>query len=94
MISLLAMSVAINVGVLLLLLVVACNAETSRYRRKLEASEDMPFDSDVFRAPPGYNSPQQVCSCSLSLSLTIYIDNDWIFLILVVDLGAYNPRGS
>ncbi|KMZ72870.1 Purple acid phosphatase [Zostera marina] len=54
------MSVAINVGVLLLLLVVACNAETSRYRRKLEASEDMPFDSDVFRAPPGYNSPQQV----------------------------------
>ncbi|KAJ3698864.1 hypothetical protein LUZ61_002569 [Rhynchospora tenuis] len=33
---------------------------TSTYRRRLEASVDMPFDSDVFRVPAGYNAPQQV----------------------------------
>lgn len=33
---------------------------TSAYRRKLEATADMPFDADVFRVPPGYNAPQQV----------------------------------
>lgn len=33
---------------------------TSAYRRKLEATADMPFDADVFRLPPGYNAPQQV----------------------------------
>uniref|UniRef100_A0A7N0ZS08 Purple acid phosphatase n=1 Tax=Kalanchoe fedtschenkoi TaxID=63787 RepID=A0A7N0ZS08_KALFE len=33
---------------------------TSRFVRKLQESRDMPLDSDVFRAPPGYNAPQQV----------------------------------
>uniref|UniRef100_A0A0E0BVP7 Purple acid phosphatase n=1 Tax=Oryza glumipatula TaxID=40148 RepID=A0A0E0BVP7_9ORYZ len=33
---------------------------TSEYRRKLEATVDMPLDADVFRVPPGYNAPQQV----------------------------------
>jgi acid phosphatase type 7 len=33
---------------------------TSTYRRKLEASEDMPLDADVFALPPGKNAPQQV----------------------------------
>jgi hypothetical protein len=33
---------------------------TSKYRRQLEASVDMPLDSDVFRVPAGYNAPQQV----------------------------------
>ncbi|XP_062202420.1 purple acid phosphatase 2-like [Phragmites australis] len=33
---------------------------TSKYRRKLEASEDMPLDADVFAVPPGRNAPQQV----------------------------------
>ncbi|KAL9684310.1 hypothetical protein QQ045_021745 [Rhodiola kirilowii] len=33
---------------------------TSRFVRKLEESQDMPLDSDVFRVPPGYNAPQQV----------------------------------
>jgi hypothetical protein len=33
---------------------------TSSYRRKLEATVEMPLDADVFRVPPGYNAPQQV----------------------------------
>ncbi|GER50331.1 purple acid phosphatase [Striga asiatica] len=33
---------------------------TSSFVRKFDESEDMPLDSDVFRAPPGYNAPQQV----------------------------------
>jgi hypothetical protein len=33
---------------------------TSTYRRKLEASEDMPLDADVFALPLGKNAPQQV----------------------------------
>ncbi|KAL6995745.1 hypothetical protein U1Q18_005881 [Sarracenia purpurea var. burkii] len=33
---------------------------TSGYVRKNDLSLDMPLDSDVFRIPPGYNSPQQV----------------------------------
>ncbi|KAL6599821.1 hypothetical protein ACP70R_045472 [Stipagrostis hirtigluma subsp. patula] len=33
---------------------------TSECRRKLEATADMPLDADVFRVPPGYNTPQQV----------------------------------
>lgn len=38
-----------------------CNGGiTSRYVRKLEATVDMPLDSDVFRVPCGYNAPQQV----------------------------------
>ena len=33
---------------------------TSRFVRRLEATADMPLDSDVFRVPPGCNAPQQV----------------------------------
>ncbi|GER26562.1 purple acid phosphatase [Striga asiatica] len=33
---------------------------TSSYVRPNGLSQDMPLDSDVFREPPGYNSPQQV----------------------------------
>ncbi|KAJ4792449.1 Purple acid phosphatase [Rhynchospora pubera] len=33
---------------------------TSRFQRKLEATKDMPLDSDVFSVPAGYNAPQQV----------------------------------
>lgn len=33
---------------------------TSSYKRKLEATVDMPLDSDVFKVPSGYNAPQQV----------------------------------
>ncbi|KAI7748308.1 hypothetical protein M8C21_012115, partial [Ambrosia artemisiifolia] len=33
---------------------------TSSFVRNAERSIDMPFDSDVFRVPPGYNAPQQV----------------------------------
>ncbi|KAG2631070.1 hypothetical protein PVAP13_3KG571100 [Panicum virgatum] len=42
------------------LFLVADAGVTSRYRRKLEATADMPLDADVFRVPPGYNAPQQV----------------------------------
>ncbi|KAF6154020.1 hypothetical protein GIB67_026674 [Kingdonia uniflora] len=41
--------------------VLVCNGGiTSSFVRKIEPSVDMPFDSDVFRVPPGYNAPQQV----------------------------------
>jgi hypothetical protein len=33
---------------------------TSTYRRKHQASDDMPLDADVFAVPPGRNAPQQV----------------------------------
>ncbi|GJS87685.1 purple acid phosphatase 2-like protein [Tanacetum coccineum] len=33
---------------------------TSSYVRNEEKSVDMPFDSDVFKVPQGYNAPQQV----------------------------------
>lgn len=33
---------------------------TSSYLRNDDLVHDMPLDSDVFRAPPGYNAPQQV----------------------------------
>ena len=41
-------------------LLVADAGVTSSYRRKLEATVEMPLDADVFRVPPGYNAPQQV----------------------------------
>jgi hypothetical protein len=41
-----------------------CNGGiTSSYVRNDDLSLDMPLDSDVFRVPPGYNAPQQVCFC-------------------------------
>ncbi|KAL3722572.1 hypothetical protein ACJRO7_034874 [Eucalyptus globulus] len=46
---------------------------TSPFVRKDWPSLDMPFDSDVFAAPPGYNAPQQVVSifCFSSLQKKI-----------------------
>jgi hypothetical protein len=41
-------------------LLVADAGVTSEYRRKLEATVEMPLDADVFRVPLGYNAPQQV----------------------------------
>ncbi|XP_047093607.1 purple acid phosphatase 2-like [Lolium rigidum] len=44
-----------------LLLTTTCHAgQTSEYRRQLEQAMDMPLDADVFRAPAGCNTPQQV----------------------------------
>jgi hypothetical protein len=54
---------ALGLLALAVLLATAAEAEagvTSWYRRKLEATADMPLDADVFRVPPGYNAPQQV----------------------------------
>lgn len=34
--------------------------ETSRYVRKLSASQDMPTDGEAFQIPKGFNAPQQV----------------------------------
>ncbi|XP_057966152.1 purple acid phosphatase 2 [Malania oleifera] len=57
-------SSAFAFGVLLVLVLnaaVLCNGGiTSSFVRKEEKTVDMPLDSDVFRAPPGYNAPQQV----------------------------------
>lgn len=48
---------------------------TSSFVRKEEKSIDMPFHSDVFSHPPGYNAPQQVffLACSDSIPKTIYL---------------------
>jgi hypothetical protein len=56
------MAARLLVGLLVLavLLAAAEAGVTSAYRRKLEATADMPLDADVFRVPPGYNAPQQV----------------------------------
>ncbi|CAN1255821.1 Purple acid phosphatase 2 [Linum perenne] len=50
---------------LILLLITAVittvnGGRTSSFVRKEQKSVDMPFDSDVFRLPQGYNAPQQV----------------------------------
>lgn len=58
---------SVNVAVLVVFLVVVngavlCNGGiTSSFTRRVEKTMDMPLDSDVFRVPPGYNAPQQVC---------------------------------
>ncbi|GKV21093.1 hypothetical protein SLEP1_g31111 [Rubroshorea leprosula] len=53
-ISVLVLGLVLNAAVL-------CNGgKTSRFVRKLEKTEDMPLDTDVFRVPHGYNAPQQV----------------------------------
>ncbi|XP_058110449.1 purple acid phosphatase 2-like [Magnolia sinica] len=55
-----------SVNVLLVALIVlkiaaSCDGGvTSNYNGKFEPSIDMPFDSDVFRVPKGYNAPEQV----------------------------------
>lgn len=44
-----------------LLLVELCNGGiTSEYIRGSDLPDDMPLDSDVFKVPPGPNTPQQV----------------------------------
>lgn len=50
------------VGCLILSVLELCSCGvTSAYVRNDDLSLDMPLDSDVFRVPPGYNAPQQVC---------------------------------
>lgn len=50
------------VGCLILSVLELCSCRvTSAYVRNDDLSLDMPLDSDVFRVPPGYNAPQQVC---------------------------------
>lgn len=49
-----------------------CNCGiTSSYVRNDDLSLDMPLDSDVFRVPPGYNAPQQVCFYPLHIHICI-----------------------
>ncbi|GAB2291777.1 prolyl aminopeptidase [Dionaea muscipula] len=61
-----AVSAAADVVLALLVLMmingaVMCHGGvTSRFVRRLEESQDMPFDADVFTLPPGRNAPQQV----------------------------------
>ncbi|KAH7678036.1 Acid phosphatase protein [Dioscorea alata] len=46
---------------LFLIFTLRCNGGiTSSFTRKPHPSIDMPFGSDVFKAPPGFNAPQQV----------------------------------
>lgn len=52
--TLLVLGLVLNLGVV-------CNGgKTSSFVRKVEKTVDMPLDSDVFKAPHGYNAPQQV----------------------------------
>lgn len=51
---------AVSVLVVLNTLVLCNGGITSSFVRKVEKTIDMPFDSDVFSVPPGYNAPQQV----------------------------------
>lgn len=54
-------SAGVVLGMLLIVLEVCDGGITSSYVRNDDLSLDMPLDSDVFRVPPGYNAPQQVC---------------------------------
>ena len=55
---------------------------TSRYRRKLEATADMPFGADVFRVPPGYNAPQQVRGSPASVTVPIFSRTHLVFFFI------------
>ncbi|XP_062020485.1 purple acid phosphatase 2-like isoform X1 [Rosa rugosa] len=52
--------VAATILVLILSVKLCESGITSSYLRNDDLVHDMPLDSDVFRSPPGYNSPQQV----------------------------------
>ncbi|XP_010530813.1 PREDICTED: purple acid phosphatase 10 [Tarenaya hassleriana] len=53
-------SIVLVLGLFLSGLALCNGSKTSRFIRKLEKTVDMPLDSDVFKAPPGFNAPQQV----------------------------------
>ncbi|KAI6701170.1 hypothetical protein NL676_015494 [Syzygium grande] len=56
-----ALTYCLAVLACVLIVAVFCDGgTTSPFVRKVWPSVDMPFDSDVFAAPPGYNAPQQV----------------------------------
>ncbi|XP_021827947.1 purple acid phosphatase-like [Prunus avium] len=55
-----AAAIVVVLGLVLSLVVVCNGGKTSSFVRKVEKSEVMPLDSDVFKVPPGYNAPQQV----------------------------------
>lgn len=55
---------------LVLNLAVVCNGGiTSPFVRKAEKTVDMPYESDAFQVPHGYNAPQQVYISPISLYL-------------------------
>lgn len=60
---------------------------TSSYVRNKEKSGDMPFDSDVFKVPQGYNAPQQVILlpfellCNLQFLAKILYNLLWMTLV-------------
>ena len=59
-------SLVIILGLVLNAAVVCNGGITSSFVRKVEKTNDMPLDSDVFRVPLGYNAPQQVCVAILT----------------------------
>ena len=69
-------AIAVGLGLFLNATVLCNGGRTSTFVRKLEESEDMPLDSDVFQLPSGYNAPQQVKHLQHKLFL--------IFLLLLI----------
>ncbi|KAF6168755.1 hypothetical protein GIB67_043098, partial [Kingdonia uniflora] len=74
--SFVEMGVSSFFGLLCLILcassVLVCNGGiTSSFVRKAESFVDMPFNSDVFRVPPGYNAPQQFYDLGLPLGESV-----------------------
>ncbi|WZY75041.1 hypothetical protein YC2023_021425 [Brassica napus] len=50
-------------GLVLNSLVLFCHGGiTCSHVKRLEATVDMPLDSDVLRVPPGFSAPQHMCS--------------------------------
>jgi hypothetical protein len=46
---------------------------TSEYRRKLEATVEMPLDADIFRVPPEYNVVQYAALISFLRSSAFFL---------------------
>ncbi|KAL6270022.1 hypothetical protein ACE6H2_026933 [Prunus campanulata] len=64
-----AAAIVVVLGLVLSLAVVCNGGKTSSFVRKVEKSEVMPLDSDVFKVPPGYNAPQQELVAVNNLSM-------------------------
>lgn len=80
------------VVVLLLNTSVLCNGGmTSSFVRKVEKTIDMPFLSDVFSVPPGYNAPQQVfLFIFLHLFILFLLNCDFLFVYVLAFLKSLN----
>ena len=62
---------------------------TTSYVRRLEATADIPLDSDVFHVPPGCNAPQQVRTYTFPLNnqqsfMSFVMVSVFFFFILVL----------